>query len=164
MPGKREHQAVGELQPPAIAVQHGREAAADAAIVELHLGLRPEGGEHLLPLPLGQPAEIELVVIAQEHAPLRRGRARLGRLHRLDQRPRVGGGQRIEQVLVDLEIEHHVHAVAVVAEILHVGLGQHVGFGEHDAVALPPLQELAEGAQHVVLLFGLADVRRPWCR
>ena len=30
--------------------------------------------------------------------------------------------QRIEQVLVDLEIEHHVHAVAGVAEILHVGI------------------------------------------
>ena len=60
-------------------------------------------------------------------------------------------------MLVDLEIEHHVHAVAVRAEILHVGLGQHVGFREHDAVALPPLQEFAEAAEHVVLLLRLAD-------
>ena len=64
--GEREHQAVGELQPPAISVQHRRQPAANAAVVKLHLRLRREGGKHLLPLPLGQPAEIELVVIAQE--------------------------------------------------------------------------------------------------
>ena len=98
-------------------------------------------------------------MIAQEHAPLRGGRARLGRLHGLDQRARVGGCERVEQVLVDLKIEHHVHAIAVRAEIFHIGLGQHIGFGQHDAVALPPLQELAEEAEHVVLLLGLADLR-----
>jgi hypothetical protein len=53
-------------------------------------------------------------------------------------------------MLVDVKIEHHVHAVAVFAEIVHVGLGQHVGFGQNDRVALSPLQEFAQGPQHVV--------------
>src|SRR5437764_1063407 len=98
-------------------------------------------------------------MVAQEHAPLRRSRARLGRFHGLDQRARVGGCECVEQVLVDLKIEHHMHAVAIGAEIFHVGLGQYVGFCKHDAVPLPPLQELAEKAEHVVLLLGLADFR-----
>ena len=116
----------------------------------------PERVEHRLPLLLGQPAEIELVVVAQEQAPLRRRRARLRSPPGPSTSGRASaGGQRIEQVLVDLEIEHHVHAVAVVAEIFHVGLRQHVGLGEDDAVALPPLQEFAEVAQHVVLLVRL---------
>ena len=112
---------------------------------------------------LRQPAEVELVVVAQEEAPLRRRRARLRRLQRRCERPHVGRGQRVEEVLVHLEVEHHVHAVAVVAEVLHVGFRQDVGFGEDDRVAVPPLQELAQRAQHVVLLAGL---RRsgPWSR
>ena len=61
-------------------------------------------------------------------------------------------------MLVDVEIEHHVHAVAVAAEIFHVGFRQHIGFGEDDGVALPPLQEFAKRAQHVVLLDRLADL------
>ncbi len=58
-------------------------------------------------------------------------------------------------MLVDLKIEHHVHAVAVAAEIVHVGFGQHIGFRQNDGVAFPPLQEFAERAQHVVLFDGL---------
>ncbi len=61
-------------------------------------------------------------------------------------------------MLIRLEVEHHVHAIAVVAEVLHVGVGQHVGLGEHDRIALAPLQELAHLSQHVVLLDRLAHV------
>src|SRR6266436_4504924 len=49
---------------PLVAVEHRGEAAADAAIVELHGGIRREGGEHRLPLLFGQAAEIELIMIA----------------------------------------------------------------------------------------------------
>ena len=45
----------------------------------------------------------------------------------------------MEQMLVDLEVEHHVHAVAVTAEIFHICFGQHVCFGQDDRVALSPL-------------------------
>ena len=157
-PRQRAHQAVGQFEPPPVAAQHRRQPAADAAVVELHALVGTERLEHGLALRLGQPAEIEFVVVAQEQAPLRGGRPRLGRRQRFRQRPRIGGSQRIEQMLVDVEIEHHVHAVAVAAEILHVGFGQHVGFGEDDGVALSPLQEFAERAQHVVLLDRLAHL------
>jgi hypothetical protein len=69
-------------------------------------------------------AKIKLVVIAQMQSPLPPSRARLRHLHRLHQRARVAGRQRVEQVLVDLKVEHHVHVVAVLAEILPVGFGQ----------------------------------------
>ena len=157
-PRQRAHQAVGQFEPPLVAAQHRREPAADAAIVKLHVLVGAERLEHGCALRLGEPAEIELVVVAQEQAPLRGGGPRLGRLQRLGQRTAVSRGQRVEQVLVDVEIEHHVHAVAVVAEIFHVGFRQHIGFGQDDGVALPPLQEFAERAQHVVLLDGFANL------
>ena len=60
------------LQPPLVALEHGREAPADAAVVELHRRLGPELGEDLLPLRLGEPPQIQLVVVAQEDAPTAR--------------------------------------------------------------------------------------------
>ncbi len=63
-------------------------------------------------------------------------------LHRLDQRPGIRRGERVKQMLVDLEVEHHVHAFALVTEVFHVGVGEHVGFGQNDAVALAPLTPL----------------------
>ena len=61
-------------------------------------------------------------------------------------------------MLVDVEVEHHLQAFAGDAEIVHVGLRQDVGLAQDDGVAGAPLQELAEHAQHVVLLRWLADV------
>ena len=98
-------------------------------------------------------------MVAQEQAPLRGSWPWLCGLESLCERPGVGRRQRIEQMLVDVKIEHHVHAVAVITEIFHVGLGQHIGFGEDDGVALPPLQKFPERPQHVVLLDGVADLR-----
>ena len=51
-----------------------------------------------------------------------------------------------------------MHAIAVVAEILHIGLRQDVRFREDDGIADAPLQEFAERAEHIVLLARLADV------
>ena len=157
--GQGEQEAVGEFQPFAVALEHRREPAADAAVVELHVRLRPERSEHLLALAFAEAAEVELVMITQENAPLGGRRSRLGDFHGVDQRLGIAARQRIEEVLIDLEIEHHVHAVAVVPEIFHVVLGQDVGFGEHDAVAAPPLQEFPERAQHVELFVRLGDRR-----
>ena len=47
---QREQQAARQLDAPAIVAEHRREAAADAAVVELHPLLGAEGLEHLLPL------------------------------------------------------------------------------------------------------------------
>ena len=158
-PRQRAHQAVGEFEPPPVAAQHRRQPATDAPVVELHVLVGAEVFEHHVALRLGQAAKIELVVIAQEQAPLRGRGPRLGGLERLGERTRIGRCQRVEQMLVDLKIEHHVHAVAVVAEIFHVGVGQDVGFAENDGIALPPLQKFAERSQHVVLFDRRADLR-----
>ena len=45
MPGSVSMRLVGHLEAAAVAVQHGREAAADAAVVELHVLVGSEGGE-----------------------------------------------------------------------------------------------------------------------
>src|ERR1700686_3641237 len=72
------------------------------------------------------------------------GRGFVSTIALANQRAGIGGGQRIEQMLVNVEIEHHVDAVAVLTEIFHVGFGQHIGFAENDGIALPPLQKFAE--------------------
>ena len=54
--GQREHQAVGQLQPPTVAIEHWSEPPTNAALVELHLGIRSEGRKDLLPLPFAEPA------------------------------------------------------------------------------------------------------------
>ena len=41
-------------------------------------------------------------------------------LERLDKRTAVRGCQRVEQILIDLKIEHHVHPVAVLTEVFHI--------------------------------------------
>jgi len=58
-----------------------------------------------------------------------------------------------------VKIEHHVHAVAILAEILHIGFGQDVGLRKNDGITLPPLQKLAQGTKHVVLLDRRLDLR-----
>jgi len=74
------------------------------------------------------------------------------RVKRLHERLAISAGQRIEQGLVDLKVEHHVHAIAGVTKIFHVGSRKHVGLRQDDCVALPPLQKLTKAAQHVILL------------
>ena len=76
--GQREHERVGHLKAAAVALQHGREAAADAAVVELHVFVRGEGGEAGLALRGREAAEVELVMIAEKLAPLRGGGAARG--------------------------------------------------------------------------------------
>ena len=51
-----------------------------------------------------------------------------------------------------------MHPIAVVAEVIHVGFRQDIGFSQHDAVALAPLEEFAKHAQHIELLFWLSHV------
>src|SRR6202012_852655 len=80
--GQGHHQAVGQFQPAAISLQHGRQPAANSTIVKLHLLLRTESSENRLALLLGKASEIEFIVIAQELAPLRGGRTRPGLLER----------------------------------------------------------------------------------
>ena len=62
-----------------------------------------------------------------------------GRFARLLERPHerldVAGRQRVEQPLVDREVQHHLQPVAFVAEVLHALVRRDVGFGQHDRIA-----------------------------
>src|SRR5690348_12626727 len=59
-----QHETIGELHPAAVSIEHGCEPAPDAPFVELHLGLGPKGREYGLALFVGEPPEIELIVVA----------------------------------------------------------------------------------------------------
>ena len=70
---QRAHQAIGEFEAAPVATQHRCQPPPDAAIVELHALVRTKVLEHNVALRLGQAAQVEFVVIAQEQAPLRGG-------------------------------------------------------------------------------------------
>ena len=79
---------------------------------------------------------------AQELYPLRVSRDVVERLaYRSRERPDIRGGQRIEQPLVHREVEHHLQAVGLVAEVIHAFAGRDVRLGEQDGIAAAPLQE-----------------------
>ena len=109
----------------------------------LHLLRWAERVEYLLALLFGEAAEIELIMIAQEHSPLRRGRSRPRGIKRLDQRLAIGRSQRVEQSLIDLKVEHHMHAIAVVPEEIFVIFGHDIGLPKKNGVTLTPLKEIA---------------------
>ena len=94
--GQGEHQAVRKLDTPPVTIEHGHEPAPDAALIELHFFLGSEACENALALLLGQPAEIQLVVIAQKQTPLRRRGPRFRGFERSHQRPAVRGCQRVK--------------------------------------------------------------------
>ena len=71
----------------------------------------------------------------------------------------TGGARRtIDSPAAPTEDAPAAAPVAVVAEILQVLLRNDIRFGQNDAVTLAPLQELAEGPQHVELLLRLFHV------
>src|SRR5207253_5758075 len=65
-------------------------------------------------------------------------------LKRPCERPDVARGERIEEALVDREIQHELQPVAFRTEELYTFIWRHVCLGEHDGIAASPLQELPE--------------------
>ncbi len=65
--------------------------------IQLHVRLGAKRLEHRFALLLGESPEIELVVVAQEHAPLRRGRPLARCLQRALQGPHISRRERIER-------------------------------------------------------------------
>src|SRR5580704_1443022 len=98
-------------------------------------------------------------MISEKLAPLRRSWPRLRQAHCLDEWSRVTGGERIEEMLIHLKVEHHLHPLTSGAEVFHVGTWKHVRFGQNDCFSFSPGQKLAEGTQHIVLLFWFGHVR-----
>src|SRR5436305_3655099 len=141
-----------------IASEHWSKTASDTTIVKQHVFVRSKRLKHRLLLLLLQAPQVKFVVISKKDSPLPRRRPRFRRFQRFDQRARISSGQGVEQVLVYLKVEHHVHAIAVFAEVIHVGFGQHIGFGQHNGVALAPLKEFAKHAQYIELLLWFSHV------
>jgi hypothetical protein len=80
------------------------------------------------------------------------------RVKRLHERLAISAGQRIEQGLIDLKVEHHVHAIAGVTKIFHVGSRKHVGLAKmiaspaaiaetHESGGRGPFRHLDQGTE-----------------
>lgn len=65
----------------------------------------------------------------------------------------------VKQVLIHLEVEHHLEPFTARSEILHVGCRLHVGLRQHDGIAFTPTEKLTELAEHLVLFHRLGDLR-----
>ena len=142
--GQREHQRVDEPDAALVATEHGREPAAQAAAVELHVRVGPERGEDLLALGGAQLVEGQLVVVAHEVGPLARDVERGALAQRGGERAGIPAGEREVEALHPDEVELHVQPVAVGAaeEVLLLRVGQ-VDLAEQGGVAEPPGHEVA---------------------
>ena len=124
--GEGEHQRVDEADAALVAAEHGRQAAAQAAAVQLHVGVGAERGEDLLALGVAQLVEGELVVVAHEVGPLA-GDVERGALPQGGgERSGIPAGEREVEALHPDEVELHVQPVAVGAaeELLLLRVGQ----------------------------------------
>src|ERR1700743_893876 len=102
-------------------------------------------------------------MISKKLSPLRRRWTRLSVLECFDKWSYIAGRHRIKQMLVNIEVEHHLQALAEFSKILQIILRQYVGFAENDCAALPPRQKFREGPQHVIAL-GWSNQVRPLVR
>ena len=125
----------------------GAEPAADAAVVDPHVRLGRERPHHVRALLVGEPAQVQLVVVAQERRPLRHGRQLGQRGQRLDERLGLAAGQRQPQLGVEHEGEHHVRPVVGPLDgrrSQYVGrsVGVDVRLAQQDGVTVAPLHVL----------------------
>ena len=90
---QRELQGVGELDPAAVTAQHRRQPATNAAAVQPHFGAWREGAEDVTALFVGESAQVELVVVAEEADPLPAFGQPHCRGQSFDQRLRVAASQ-----------------------------------------------------------------------
>lgn len=105
-----------------------------------------EGLEDFLALPLAEPAEVEFVMVAQEGRPLPTPRDRRQTPQTFDERRRPLAREREEQVLVEQEVEQHVHLVPG-PEVLGNGVHVNVRLGEQDGIATPSGKKVAKVAE-----------------
>ena len=164
MPGRENCSANASSDAAQVAFHHRREAPAHPASVQLHVGL---GGEHVhdvAALLVGQAAEVELVVVAQERRPLRvLGQPQLGR-ERLDQGFGVAASQGEPDLGVQHEVEQHLRAVVrsigPTRGVLHDLSALDVGLAEQGGVAALPLGVLAPLVEDGVVHRAGVDARR----
>src|SRR5690606_23590701 len=135
--------------------EHGCEAAAEPAVVDLVFGLWAEGFEHGLAFVLGDAGEGQFVVVAEEVHPL----AGTGERRELVE-PELDGigallGEAEEEVAVQREVEERLELVAP-AEVVGECREANIDLAEENRVAAPGDREVAHGAQVVVGIAGAA--------
>ncbi len=148
MPGKGEQQRVQQLGLPAVALDEREQPAADPDVAT-----HPRVGRvllvHVVALLVGDHLQGQLVVVAQEDAPL----AAVGDRRDAGQDVVDGAGilaaQGHEHPGHEREVEAHVALVAV-TEVLHHVLGPLVGLGEQHASGEPLVDVRAQLAQVLV--------------
>ena len=112
----------------------GREATTDAQ-VDPHLRIARVGAVHVVALFVGDHLQGQLVVVAQEHRPLRAVGQVRGLVEDVDDRHPVLALHRHEQPRHDREVEVHVALVAV-TEVRRGVLGPLVRLGQQHAVVV----------------------------
>ena len=132
--GEAEEERVEQLDAAAVVVDERREAAADAD-VDAHARVGGVGEVHVVALVVGDHLEGELVVIAQEEAPLAVVGDGGGLRHDVGDGEAVFLAERHVDARHQREVEGHVALVAVAEVGADVG-GPHVGFGEDEAVVV----------------------------
>jgi trehalose synthase len=131
-PGEAKEQRVEEFDAAAIVVDQGSQAATDA-YVDSHAGVGGVGEVHVIALVVSDHLEGELVMVAEEEAPL----AVIGDGRGLGHDVGDGEAVLLPECHVDArhegEMESHLALVAVAEVGAYVG-GPHVGFGEDKTV------------------------------
>jgi len=139
---------VRELETVAVAAEEGSEAAADADI-RAHAGVGGEGGVHDVALLLGDHLEGELVMIAEEDAPLGGLRNIGGLAQDVDDGLRRFLADSHEDARHHREVESHLAFVAV-AEVLDDLVGHLVGLGEEETTGVLFVEKLAHALDEFV--------------
>ena len=151
--GEAEEERVEELDAAAVVVDQRREAAADAD-VDAHARVGGVGEVHVVALVVGDHLEGELVVVAEEEAPLADVGDGGGLRHDVGDGEAVFLAERHVDARHQREVEGHVALVAV-AEVGTDVCGPHVGFGEDEAILVFGVDD---GADLFDLDVGLGDV------
>ncbi len=151
--GHRQEQAVHQFDPPPVAFQQRRQAAADAQ-VDASARIGRVDAPEVVAFAAGDHLQCQFVVVAQEDGPLAGG-GNVGRLP-----DDVGDGKAVflrdrhVHARHQREVERHVAFVAI-AEILLRVLGPLVGLGQQQAARILAVDHGADALEHLV---GLGQV------
>ena len=142
-----------QLRDPSVVVDEREESPRDADVAA-HAGVLRVLRVHVVALLVGDHLERQLVVVAQEDAPLAVVGDRRRAVEDLDDRRGVLAPQRHEHPRHEREVEGHV-ALVPVLEVLHDVLGPLVGLREQDLVRVLLVDRLAQALE---VLVGLREV------
>ena len=147
-----------------VAVHHRGQPAPDAPVEDAHPGSRRERPHHVGSLLVGQPAQVQLVMVAQEGRPLRHS-GQLGQgAEGLDERFGLLPSQGQPKLGIEQEGEQHVGPVVRLTgaggAVRRQVLGVDVGLAQEHGLSVPPLHVLTPVVQDREVLGARVDVGR----